>query len=191
MIVGITGKYCAGKNAAGRVLASRGFDVIDVDKLGHAAVEERKTEIVERFGAGVLGADGRIDRRSLGRRVFRDSTSLADLEAIVHPAMIAAVERHIASRPESDVAINAAILLKLNLHRLCDLVLWIEAPFLRRLVRALRRDHLSLPQVLRRMWAQRKLSPQHFGNSVDIYTVKNRGNEQRLAEIVSARVYKA
>lgn len=191
MIVGITGKYCAGKNVVGRILAARGVDVIDVDKLGHSAVEERKAEIVERFGAAVLGSDGKVDRRALGRRVFRDARALADLEALVHPAMVAAVERRVAGRSGRDVAINAAILLKLKLHRLCDFVLWIDAPLVKRLVRALRRDHLSLSQVLRRMWTQRKLSPQHFGKSVDIYTVKNRGNEQRLAEIVYARVYKA
>jgi dephospho-CoA kinase len=180
MIVGITGKYCAGKNVVGKILASHGYEVIDVDKLGHPVVEERKTEIVERFGAAVLGEDGQIDRRALGKRVFRDRRALDDLEHIVHPAMIAEVERRVGANTGRKVAINAAILFHMKLHRSCDAVLWVTAPFAMRVVRALRRDHLPLLQVAGRLWAQRKLSPQPFMNSVDIYIVKNSGSERAL-----------
>ncbi|MFP4484640.1 MAG: dephospho-CoA kinase [Spirochaetota bacterium] len=54
MIVGVAGKYCAGKNTVSHILENHGYRVIDVDTLGHRALEERKDAIAERFGPGVL-----------------------------------------------------------------------------------------------------------------------------------------
>ena len=46
---------------------------------------------MRRFGTGVLGADGRLDRDALGRLVFKDADARRDLEAIVHPEVYAGI----------------------------------------------------------------------------------------------------
>ena len=88
MVLGLTGQYCAGKDAVARILERNGFRVIDVDRVGHEVLEERREEVAAAFGPGVRRADGSIDRRALGRIVFADPAALARHEAIVHPAMV-------------------------------------------------------------------------------------------------------
>lgn len=186
MVVGVTGKYCAGKNAVSAILGERGYLLIDVDKLGHRALEEQKERVVERFGRSILDAEGRIDRRALGRIVFGRPGELRALEGIIHPAMVGMAAEQARGAPGGRAVINAAILFQMGLDRLCDRVLWVSAPLVVRLIRGKRRDGLPLLQVARRIWAQRKLSPQSFHNRVDIYTVRNSGDKASLV----ARVLK-
>jgi dephospho-CoA kinase len=86
--LGITGGIASGKSAVAGMLRELGFRVIDADALGHEVMEPGTLafgEIVAEFGAGVVGVDGRIDRRTLGTLVFADAEELKRLNAIVHP----------------------------------------------------------------------------------------------------------
>lgn len=186
MVVGVSGKYCAGKSTVADLLeAEWGFLQIDVDALGHQALERRRDEVLSRFGSGIV-VDGRIDRRRLGGIVFGNPQALADLESIVHPEMIAMVEETIRREAERDVVVNAAILFKMGLDRLCDTVIWVEAPVLRRIFRARRRDRLPFLQILKRLNAQRGMKPQSSRGDVDIHTVRNSGNLEALKRRIGA-----
>ncbi len=180
---GVAGKYCAGKNAVVEILKARGFAEIDVDRIGHRVLEERRPLIVERFGEAVLSRDGRVDRRALGERVFRDRAGRRELERIVHPAMVEEVRRLLEATP-GPVAINAAILLPMGLDRFCDLVICVTAPAWVRLARCLARDRLPLWQALARITAQRGICLKPPGRPVDIYYIRNvrdrRALESRL-----------
>jgi dephospho-CoA kinase len=86
--LGITGGIASGKSAVAGMLREMGFHVIDADRLGHEVMEPGTRafgEIVAEFGAGVVGADGRIDRGKLGALVFADRGKMERLNAIVHP----------------------------------------------------------------------------------------------------------
>jgi dephospho-CoA kinase len=86
--LGITGGIASGKSAVAGMLRELGFRVIDADRLGHEVMEpgtQAYDEIVREFGAGVVAADGRIDRGKLGALVFADRAKLERLNAIVHP----------------------------------------------------------------------------------------------------------
>ena len=90
-VLGITGGIACGKSEVGRILERRGFAVCDADRLAHAAIApggEAQAAVARRFGSGILGADGAVDRSALARRVFGDPRALADLNAIVHPAAL-------------------------------------------------------------------------------------------------------
>jgi dephospho-CoA kinase len=126
-----------------------------------------------------------VDRRVLGRRVFRDSRELRRLEAIVHPPMVSEVER-ILKRLEGRVVVNAAVLFRMGLESLCDVVICVRAPLMRRLQRARRRDGGSLLQVMRRIRAQRGICPKLNANGVDIYYVDNdRGLDHLRTQILT------
>jgi len=97
MIIGLTGGYCAGKNAVAAILERLGWTCIDVDRLGHEAIDLAREAIVARFGPGVLGRDGLVDRKAVASIVFADPAALADQEAIVHPIAIRLLDERIAA----------------------------------------------------------------------------------------------
>jgi dephospho-CoA kinase len=98
--VGLTGGIASGKTTVARLFAALGVPVIDADELSRdvaargTALLER---IAERFGTRFIGADGSLDRRALRHLVFADRQALADLEALTHPAILAALQERSAS----------------------------------------------------------------------------------------------
>ena len=156
-----------------------------MDGVGHRVLRdpEARELVAARFGPGVLAPDGQVDRRQLGRRVFRDRRELAALEAIVHPRMVERVREELALAG-GPVVVNAALLFRMGLDRLCGAVLCVRAPWWKRLARARRRDGLGLVQGLRRIASQRGICPKLPGPGVDIYYVDNAGDGNALRERV-------
>lgn len=185
MVLGLAGGYCAGKDSVAAILAERGFSLIDVDAVGHEVLREPEVRdrVAEHFGPGVLGPCGEVDRRELGRRVFRDRRELAALEAIVHPRMVQRVREQLALAG-GPTAVNAALLFRMGLDRLCGAVLCVRARWWVRLARARRRDGLGLVQGLRRIVAQRRICSRLNGPGVDIYYIENSGDRNALRERV-------
>jgi dephospho-CoA kinase len=90
MVIGLTGPIGCGKSTVAGWLADRGAAIVDADRFARGVTEPGEpalAAVVERFGSSVLRADGNLDRGALGRIVFADPQALADLEAIVHPAV--------------------------------------------------------------------------------------------------------
>ncbi len=89
-LVGLTGGIGSGKSTVARALESRGAAVVDADRIAREIVEPggpAYAAVVDRFGAGVVLPDGRLDRAALAAVVFNDAGSLADLNAITHPVI--------------------------------------------------------------------------------------------------------
>ncbi len=185
MVVGLTGGYCAGKDAVARWFSARGYAVIDVDAVGHEVLREKAGEVIAAFGPGIRAADGSVDRRALGRIVFSDRRALARHEAIVHPAMAEKVRAWLRSTP-GDKLINAAVLYRLGLDADCGHVICVTAPLLLRVARAMRRDRVSAAQAFHRIRSQRGLCPKSHGGEVDIHSVRNAGSLRRLEEDLDA-----
>lgn len=200
IVVGVTGKYCAGKSTVGELLAEHGYEQIDVDRLGHEALERERDQVVGAFGREVVSEDGRVDRKALARIVFSDEKRLRRLERIVHPAMVEMTAERVralrdgvsgsddrirgcderAAAVPPGVVINAAVLFRMKLHPLCDTVLYVTAPFFTIWRRARKRDGASLIQVIKRLRSQRDVDPQFLHPDADIYSVENDGDREKL-----------
>ncbi len=90
--VGLTGSLGSGKSTAAQIFRSLGAEVIEADELGRALMEPGQPvfdQIVRTFGAEVVAPDGRLNRSKLAELAF-EKGRLNDLNAIVHPAIIAA-----------------------------------------------------------------------------------------------------
>lgn len=90
--VAITGGIGAGKSTVLRAFAKHGAAVISSDEIVHELLRvdpEVKAAVLERFGEGVLGADGEIDRVQVGKVVFADRAALLWLEQLLHPRVVA------------------------------------------------------------------------------------------------------
>lgn len=178
MTVGLTGKACAGKSSLVPFFSERGYTVVDADEIGHQALEANAEAVLRRFGT--------LDRGALGRTVFADPQALSDLEAITQPWIARVIRERLAAAP-SDAVLNAALLHKQDLFRLCDVIVWVDAPLWTRLIRARRRDGWNWLRILRRVWAQKELRPQVFGANVDIQRVDNGGPLLRALDVLEDR----
>lgn len=86
----LTGGIASGKSTVARRLEELGAVVVDADRIAREVVEPGTpalARIAERFGAGVIGADGALDRAALGAIVFGDDDARRALNAITHPAV--------------------------------------------------------------------------------------------------------
>lgn len=161
VIIGLTGNIGTGKSTVLAYLAGKGALVIDADKLAHRAIEPGMpghAAVAAAFGPEVVQADGSIDRAALGRIVFSSAARLAELEAIVHPAVFALAREVIAASDAPVAVVEAIKLLEAgNLRRLCQeiwVVTSLPAVQMRRLMES---RGMSAEEAQRRMAAQ---SPQ-------------------------------
>lgn len=185
MILGVSGRYCAGKNQVVRLLTDRGYREIDVDAVGHEVLDDCKDQLVGVFSQDILDEHGGIDRRVLGEIVFGNPDKRVALESVVHPVMRDRIAEITRSSPKQKIVINAALLFPMKLDRLCDSVLWVTAPWVTRYLRALRRDQLGAISTARRLLSQAHLDPQFSSSNVDIHTVDNSGTRSDLAAELS------
>jgi dephospho-CoA kinase len=119
--VGLTGGLGSGKSTAARRFAELGAVVIYADEIGREMMQPGEpvyAAIAAHIGAGVVSPDGSLDRSALARIVFgggeKDGGRLEELNAIVHPAVIArqaALMDEVAARDAQAVAIVESALI--------------------------------------------------------------------------------
>ena len=104
-LIGLTGGIASGKSTVARRLVEHGAVHIDADHLARVVVEpgtDALARIRATFGDEVLNADGSLNRAVLGSRVFGDPAALAQLNAIVHPAVRALANELIRDAEQAD-----------------------------------------------------------------------------------------
>ncbi|MGL4177190.1 MAG: dephospho-CoA kinase [Dermatophilaceae bacterium] len=107
--VGLTGGIGSGKSTATATFAALGAVVVDADAVAREVVRPGTpalAAIAERFGPGLVGSDGVLDRPALGRIVFGDPDALRDLEAITHPAIRRRTAELMSAAPRDAVLVH-------------------------------------------------------------------------------------
>jgi dephospho-CoA kinase len=138
--VGLTGGLGSGKSTAAQMFAAKGAYVFSADEIGRELMQPGQAvyaEIVERFGPGVVKADGQLDRGALAGAAFGEGR-IGELEAIVHPAAIARqaeLMEGVAARDADAVAmVESALIFETKFggeggwHRRFDTVVLVAAP---------------------------------------------------------------
>lgn len=165
-VIGIAGPAGSGKSTVARLLSCRpGFAYVDCDELGWSAYLPGRSAyapLVARFGRGILDQDGTVNRSRLSAIALASPEAKRDLEAIVHPKVMAAVRRVIAEhqgRGTQVLLVEGALLLS-SPHvdlALFDAFVWLSAPEAERRRRLLGCG-LAREAVERRLSAQRDLA---------------------------------
>ncbi|MFP3897073.1 MAG: dephospho-CoA kinase [Anaerolineales bacterium] len=156
-VIGLTGNIATGKSTIAGMLARLGACAIDADKVAHEVMradDSVQSRIAERFGSEVLDAKGQIDRGTLGSIVFSDDRALADLEEIVHPAVLNRIEERLACCEADVVVIEAIKLLEAGVHAYCDSVWVVTSPQEVQLERLMQQRDLTAEEARMRMGAQ-------------------------------------
>jgi dephospho-CoA kinase len=133
LLVGLTGGIGAGKSTVATILADRGAVILDADAFAREAVRagtEGFRRVVERFGKGIVGSDGELDRPKLAAIVFNDQHALSDLEAIIHPEVRRMIADGITANLDGDavVVLVNPLLIEMGTHRDCDVVVVVSVP---------------------------------------------------------------
>ena len=105
LLIGLTGGIGSGKSTVSSKLAELGAVVIDADAIVRdvqAPGQPVLAAMVERFGPAILDEQGELRRQAVADIVFSDNQALADLGAIVHPAVHQEIERRLAAEADSD-----------------------------------------------------------------------------------------
>ncbi|MBV8144527.1 MAG: dephospho-CoA kinase [Gammaproteobacteria bacterium] len=127
--VGLTGGIASGKSTAAKFFGALGVPILDSDQIARDVVEPGQPpleRLVERFGAKILTADGHLDRPALRDIVFSDPKARADLEALTHPAIGAAMEARSAAAGGPYQILVIPLLVEKNLTSHVDRVLVVD-----------------------------------------------------------------
>ena len=161
MRVALTGGIATGKSDVLARFAARGVPTVDADRLAREAVEPGRPAwkaLRTRFDAALFTPDGALDRRRAAALVFDDAAARADLEAIVHPHVRAAIDAWFASLAAAAAApfgiADIPLLFETDRAGAFDRVVVTACDAETQLARLARRDGLSPAAGRKRLAAQ-------------------------------------
>lgn len=160
LVVGVTGGIGSGKSTVCRIFRALGVPVYEADARARAILDEDaglRDAIRMTFGEEVIRDNGMIDRPVLAAKVFGEANRarLAELNALVHPAVFADTVRWIeAHRDHAYVIKEAAILFESGAYQGVHVKVTVTAPEAVRLARVMERDGTGRALVLARMASQ-------------------------------------
>jgi len=163
-VVGLTGGIACGKSTVAAQLAELGVPIVDADALAREVVAPGTpglAAIVERFGPDVLLADGSLDRKKLGERVFSDPDARRALNAITHPRIAAAgLEklRALADHPAPYRVYEAALLVENGMAKAFAALVVVTVDEATQLARLMARDGSTEDEARARIASQLPLA---------------------------------
>lgn len=196
--VGLTGGIATGKSTVARFLARLGAAVLDADQVVRE-LQRPGTKvyraILQAFGPGILQSDGTIDRKRLGEMVFQDEGARRRLEAIVHPALVAAIKERLRVFEAQGVelcVVELPLLIEAGAQGRFDWVVVVTAPEEVQVSRLMADRGLTREEALARIQSQMPL--QEKVGAAD-FVIENAGDlqemERRVQEVYRALLQKS
>lgn len=155
--VALTGGIASGKTTVANLFAELGVPLIDTDVIARQVVEPGQpalAEVVATFGPDVLDADGGLDRRRMRERIFSDPTAKQRLEAILHPAIRAELERQSRAAVGPYQVLVIPLLAEGKRRDHVDRVLLVDVPEELQIQRLMMRDGVTHEQAAASLNAQ-------------------------------------
>ena len=162
MLIGLAGRICSGKNYVGRLLTLRGLEVWDLDRVAEKIRNNRRTEVMKLFGT--------TDKAEIASIVFNNPGKLAELENLIYPEL----KKQILEYPY-DLVINGALLKTGGFDRICDFVIYVDAPREERQRRAEAYRGISADEFERRDNTQSFTDPSVSKYECPVVTIENFG----------------
>jgi dephospho-CoA kinase len=196
--VGLTGGIASGKSVVGEMLVALGAHLVQADQIAHSLMEPGEpvyNEVVRHFGREILNSDGSVNRGKLAEAAFgplgsdKGSPRVADLNRVVHPAVIRSQEEwmHAVSLqdPHGVAVVEAALLIEAGAAKRFDRLIVVTCDMEQRAERFARRQKIDLQtaraEVRRRMAAQ---LPDEEKIKIADYVIANSGSLEQTREQV-------
>jgi dephospho-CoA kinase len=149
-ILGLTGGIGSGKSAAAQCFIDLGVHLVDADNAARWVVEPGRpalAQIAEHFGAGVLQADGTLNRSALRELIFKDPQQRVWLEGLLHPLIREEIRQYLARAESAYAILVSPLLLETSQHQMVQRVLVIDVPESVQIERTVMRDKTNEEQV--------------------------------------------
>jgi dephospho-CoA kinase len=149
-ILGLTGGIGSGKSAAAQCFIDLGVHLVDADNAARWVVEPGRpalAQIAEHFGAGVLQADGTLNRSALRELIFKDPQQRVWLEGLLHPLIREEIRQYLARAESAYAILVSPLLLETSQHQMVQRVLVIDVPESVQIERTVLRDRTNEDQV--------------------------------------------
>ena len=153
MIIGITGSIGTGKSTVSNYLISKGYSVVDADKISKGAYNIGSNgykAILEVFGVEILNSNGEVDRKKIKKIVFDNSNMLQRLNMAIHPIIINEIEKEIEILLESQnvVFLDAPLLIETELHKKVDKIIVVGCDKNEQINRIIKRDKITADMAI-------------------------------------------
>ena len=184
--IGLTGGIASGKSTVADMFAALGVPVIDTDVIARDVVRPGQPaleEIREAFGAGVIAADGTLDRSAMRAIVFGDDAARRRLEAILHPKLRETTIEQAETAGGAYQVVVVPLLVESSLRAFVDRVLVVDCDEEIQVVRLLERDTESEQQA-RKILAAQSTRDERLAIADDV--IENEGSLEDTREQVLA-----
>lgn len=184
--IALTGGIASGKTTVANLFAELGVPLMDTDVIARQVVElgsPALAAVVASFGPEVLDAEGRLDRRRMRERIFNDPTARQRLEAILHPAIRAEMERQSREARGPYQVLVIPLLTEGKRRDHVDRVLLVDVPEELQIQRLMMRDGVTHEQARRSLDAQATRA-ERLAMADDV--VRNTGQVDDLRQKVAA-----
>lgn len=161
MKIGLTGSIACGKSTVSGYLRSLGYPVVDADAISRALTAPGGAalpRVRDAFGDGVFLADGTLDRRALGRLVFELPAQREQLNAILHPMILAEIDAQLRAYEHETVFGDVPLLFECGMEPRFDQIWVVSASRETQLARLYERDGLPRSEAAARIDAQMPLA---------------------------------
>ena len=148
--IGLTGGIASGKSTVAQRFMELGVPVIDADDAARAVVEPGTpglSEVLKRFGSGVVAENGELDRRALRDLIFSNPWSRRDLEAILHPLIRADMDQSAEQAVGPYVVMAIPLLVEGGSRDRVDRILVVDVDETMQLQRVMARDGCTEQQA--------------------------------------------
>ena len=157
--IALTGGIATGKSYVATRLREAGVPIVDADLLAREVVlpgTPALAAIRKRFGPDAVRRDGTMDRIRVGQIVFKDKRARLDLEAIIHPAVIKAINDFFNTLPKRTpfAVADIPLVFETGREKDFDAIVVVACPREMQLQRLMERNKLSKEDAERRLAAQ-------------------------------------
>lgn len=153
-VIGLTGGIGSGKSTVSSYLQSKGYYIIDADKMAHEMTVKGSScleSLVKEFGPSILTEDGELNRKKLGAIVFADQEKKLRLEELTTKVIVKTIEKEVFDLRREEkydiIFLDVPLLFETGLDRICDGVALVTADEEVRVERVVKRDGTTPEQV--------------------------------------------
>jgi dephospho-CoA kinase len=183
MLLAITGRLGSGKSTALEIFSQLGAVTLDADQLVHELYADANSKmyraVAQEFGAKILNANQTIDRQKLRALVVADPEKLARLNLIVHPLLVAELDRRIANFPSNKIGVvEIALLSQIRLRHKFDKIILVRAPL-----------KICAERMRERGWSEaetEKIWHAQKEHEAPDFVIENYGAEEKLEDEVKS-----